>query len=172
MTFYSKLTQELKRQFKTSDILIPDTRAKCVAVAQRIWEGLHGVDDKRGLKDRATKPGLGPSTSTSLKYPRLDSSRDQKDWYHLDHCSRDDQNKEKSRNKSKKDQIIYFSYNKPGHYALSCPDRKGSSDKTTTRAKVQSARQDYSPIASTQASSRAESPQLKSESEDSSDSLN
>jgi hypothetical protein len=36
MTFYSKLTRELKKQFKTSDIPIPETRAKCVAVAQRI----------------------------------------------------------------------------------------------------------------------------------------
>jgi len=33
MTFYSKLTRELKKQFKTSDIPIPETRAKCVAVA-------------------------------------------------------------------------------------------------------------------------------------------
>jgi hypothetical protein len=33
MTFYSKLTKELKRQFKTSNIPIPGTRAKCVAVA-------------------------------------------------------------------------------------------------------------------------------------------
>ena len=36
MTFYSKLTRELKRQFKTSDVRIPETRAECVAVAQRI----------------------------------------------------------------------------------------------------------------------------------------
>ena len=36
MTFYSKLTKELKTQFKTSDIPIPETRAKCVAVAQRV----------------------------------------------------------------------------------------------------------------------------------------
>ena len=36
MTFYSKLTAELKRQFKKSDIAILETRAKCVAVAQRI----------------------------------------------------------------------------------------------------------------------------------------
>jgi hypothetical protein len=36
MTIYSKLTRELKKQFKTSDIPIPETRAKCVAVAQRI----------------------------------------------------------------------------------------------------------------------------------------
>jgi hypothetical protein len=36
MTFYSKLTRELKKQFKTSDIHIPETRAECVAVAQRV----------------------------------------------------------------------------------------------------------------------------------------
>src|SRR6266496_6757807 len=52
MTFYSKLTKELKKQFKTSDIPIPDTRAECVAVAQRIWEGLHGSDEKKGFTDR------------------------------------------------------------------------------------------------------------------------
>ena len=33
MTFYSKLIKELKKQFKTSDILILETRAKCVAIA-------------------------------------------------------------------------------------------------------------------------------------------
>ena len=33
MTFYSKLTRELKRQFKTADILILETQAKCIAVA-------------------------------------------------------------------------------------------------------------------------------------------
>ena len=36
MTFYSKLTKELRKQFKTSDIPIPETRAKCVTVAQRV----------------------------------------------------------------------------------------------------------------------------------------
>ena len=36
MTFYSKLSKELRRQFKTLDILIPNTRAKCVAVAQQV----------------------------------------------------------------------------------------------------------------------------------------
>src|SRR3954451_22933382 len=51
MTFYSKLTKELKKQFKTSDIPIPETRAKCVAVAQRIWEGLYGSDERKGFED-------------------------------------------------------------------------------------------------------------------------
>ena len=33
MTFYSKLMKELKKQFKTLDIPILETRAKCVAIA-------------------------------------------------------------------------------------------------------------------------------------------
>ena len=33
MMFYSKLIKELKKQFKTSDILILKTRAKCIAIA-------------------------------------------------------------------------------------------------------------------------------------------
>ena len=33
MMFYSKLIKELKKQFKTSDIPILETRAKCIAIA-------------------------------------------------------------------------------------------------------------------------------------------
>ena len=33
ITFYSKLIKELKKQFKTSDIPILETRAKCIAIA-------------------------------------------------------------------------------------------------------------------------------------------
>ncbi len=83
MMFYSKLTKELKKQFKTSDIPIPDTRAQCVAVAQRIWEGLHGSDEKRGVTDK-------PDPATGPKYPRIGSERDRKDRYHRDHRVRDD----------------------------------------------------------------------------------
>ena len=52
MTFYSKLSPELKRQFETSDITIPETRAQCVAVAQRVWEGLYGNEKRKGIQDR------------------------------------------------------------------------------------------------------------------------
>jgi hypothetical protein len=171
MTFYSKLSKELKRQFKTSDIPIPDTRAKCVAVAQRIWEGLHGADDRRSFKDQITRPSSGPSTG--LKYPRPDSGPDRRDQYRLDHRSRDDQNKERPRNNLRKDQPTCFSCNKPGHYATSCPDRKRTSEKTGTKARIQSTQQDYSsPIASSQDGSRASTELPQSEPEDSSDSLN
>jgi hypothetical protein len=87
MTFYSKLSKELKRQFKTSDIPILDTRAKCVVVAQRIWEGLHGADDKRGFQDQITRPSSGPSTD---KYPRPKLGLDRRDRYRLDHRSKND----------------------------------------------------------------------------------
>ena len=60
ITFYSKLTKELKKQFKTSDIPIPETRAKYIAIAQRIWEGLYRSDGKRSSKD---------NTTSSSKYP-------------------------------------------------------------------------------------------------------
>ena len=36
MTFYSKLSKELRKQFKTSDIPIPETRAKYITIAQYI----------------------------------------------------------------------------------------------------------------------------------------
>jgi hypothetical protein len=65
MTFYSKLTKELKRQFKTSDIPIPETRAKCVAVAQCIWDRLYRPEERKSLKDES-----------SLKYLCIDSKRD------------------------------------------------------------------------------------------------
>ncbi len=169
MTFYSKLTKELKKQFKTSDVRIPETRAECVAVAQRIWEGLYGSDEKRSFAD---KPGL----STGLKYPCIGSERDRKDCYHRDHRSKDDWNRDRPRNepttsKPGKEPICY-QCNKPGHYATSCPDRK----EPHTKAKIQSIQQEYNPlpVASTQPSSRSgsEEPQALSEPEDSDDSLN
>jgi hypothetical protein len=164
MTFYSKLTRELKKQFKTSDIPIPNTRAKCVAVAQRVWEGLHGSDEKKGLTDKNTPP----------KYPRIGSERDRKDQYHRDHRSKDDRNRDRPRNeltpRKPEKELICYRCNKPGHYATSCPNRKEPKE-----AKVQSVKQEYhpSPAASSQPSrSGSEMPQAFNEPEDSDDSLN
>ena len=100
MMFYSKLTMELKKQFKTSDIPIPDTRAQCVAVAQRIWEGLHGSDERKGLHRSGERNGSTdkPGPATGPKYPRIGSERDRKDRYHRDHRSRDDRNRDRPRN--------------------------------------------------------------------------
>ena len=145
MTFYSKITKELKKQFKTSDIPIPDTRAKCVAVAQRIWEGLHGSEERRGFTDTTT----GSGQVTGPKYPRIGSERDRKDQYHRDHRSRDDRNRDhrprddrdrdRSRNGSTvrkpEKEPICFQCNKPGHYSTSCPDNK----EPYKKAKIQSA---------------------------------
>src|SRR6266487_3085421 len=168
MTFYSKLTRELKKQFKTSDIRILETRAECVAVAQRIWEGLHRSDKKKGFTDRPG-PVLGP------KYPCIGSERDRKDRYYRDHCSRDDWNQDRPRNKpttiKSEKELICYQCNKPGHYATSCLDRKEH-----TKAKVQSVKQEdhLLPMANTQPSScsGSEMPQPMSDLGDSDDSLN
>jgi hypothetical protein len=144
MTFYSKLTRELKKQFKTSDIPIPETRAKCVAVAQRIWDGLHGSDEKKSSESYK-------SSRDDPKYPRIDSKRDRKDHYHLGHRQKDDRNKEKRSTLEK--EVICFKCNKPGHYATNCPDLKESNK----RAKIQSIQKDHSQ-ASSRSSSRSSSP--------------
>ena len=164
MMFYSKLTQELKKQFKTSDIPIPETRAKCVAVAQRIWDGLHGSDEKKSSENyKISREKNDP------KYPRIDSKRDRKDRYHLGHRQKDDWNKEKS---TPEKEVTCFKCNKLGHYATNCPDQKGPDKK----AKIQSIQKDHSQ-ASSQSSSRSSSP-ARSEvpgtpnESDSSDSLN
>ena len=169
MTFYSKLSKELKRQFKTSDIPIPDTRAKCVAVAQRVWEGLYGPSEKRSSKDQITRPSSGSN------YPRPNSGRDRRDQYHLDHRSRDDRNKEKPRNDIRKERPVCFSCNKPGHYATTCPDQnqKGVSTRISTKPKVQAVQQgSSSPTPDIETSSRAgtEQPYVQTEPEDSEDS--
>ena len=133
MTFYSKLTGELKRQFKTSDIPIPETRAKCVAVAQRIQEGLHRSEEKKSLESYQSIRAKDNS-----KYPCTDSKRDQKDRYHLEHQNRDDQNrddqnrddqnrddqnKEKRKSTPEKEPTCFKCY-KPSYYATSCLDLK------------------------------------------------
>jgi hypothetical protein len=181
MTFYSKLTRELKKQFKTADIPIPETRAKCVAVAQRIWEGLHGPDERRGFENYKNperslkKKDLREKDDSGPKYPSTDSRRGRKDRYRLERRQKDDRNKEKRRSTPEKE-VICFKCNKPGHYAPNCPDLKEAK-----KAKIQSTRKDRSQASSRSSSrssspsssqSNSETPKVLTDDSDSSDSLN
>ena len=134
MMFYSKLMKELKKQFKTFDIPIPETRAKCMAIAQCIQDGLHRLEERKSSESyKSSREKDDP------KYPYIDSKRDRKDHYHLGHCKKDDQNKEKRKSTPKRE-ITYFKCNKLGHYTTSCLDLKGSNKK----AKIQSTQKDHS----------------------------
>jgi hypothetical protein len=170
MTFYSKLSRELKRQFKTANISIPNTRAQCVAVAQRVWEGLSGPEKKPTL-DRKEDSSLIPR-------PRFGSSRDRKDQYNLSHRKTEYQGernqdgpRKEATQKPEQKELICYNCNKPGHYANKCPNQQEPDKK----AKIQSTTQEYDlPATSQQPSydSSAEQPRAQSESEDSGDSLN
>src|SRR5436190_14962667 len=93
MTFYSKLTKELKRQFKTADIPIPETRAKCVPVAQHIWEGLHGSDERKGFESYKSTENYKDSehrkSSKEKDYKDLREKDDSRSKYPLTGSRRD-----------------------------------------------------------------------------------
>jgi hypothetical protein len=140
MAFYSKLTRELKRQFKTSDIAIPETRAQCVAVAQRVWEGLYGSEGRRSQRDTKSYDRTNASTdiSTSSKYPRPDSRRDRKDRYRTSHRREERTSSEKPR--GSQPNITCYNCQEPGHYATSCPKRREHKERRS-EAKIQSVQQ-------------------------------
>lgn len=161
LAFYSKLTNELKNQFKTSDIKIPESRSECVSTAQRVWEGLHGKDlrfknrntrDPRSTNDKDFKHHRNRSSASHYDHQgrsnsrhRHESRRDRKDRYHLNHRRDDDRNKGKERsreaggsNKRGTDQILCYNCNKPGHLQYECPEPKKSKD--DRHLKIQSTR--------------------------------
>ena len=79
--FYSKLTKELKKQFKTSNISILNTRTQYITIAQYIQKGLYRTDNRKGLQRSNKKKGFvdKPNPTIGLKYPYINSKRDCKD---------------------------------------------------------------------------------------------
>ncbi len=131
MMFYSKLTKELKKQFKTSDIPIPETRAKCVAIAQHVQESLCRLKEKKSFE---SYKGSREKDKCSSKYLQTDSRRDWKDRYYLGYYYKNNQNKEKTRPTSEKKQLVCYKCNKLGYYTTSCSNQK----ELTKKAKIQS----------------------------------
>ena len=116
MNFYSKLSRELKTQFKTSDKAIPNTRTQCVATAQRIWEGMH------------------EHQNTSSKYPRPDSKRDRTDRYHTSH--RREERYSSAKPREGQPSVTCYNCQEQGHYSTSCPKKKENKERRS-EAKIQ-----------------------------------
>jgi hypothetical protein len=165
MMFYSKLSRELKRQFKTSDIPIPETRAECVAVAQRVWEGLYGSNAYK-----ANKEPVKPSSGSNRLY-RSESDRNRRDQHRSEHRSRGEHGKDKPKSDIRREQPTCFNCNKPGHYATACPEKKkGYPDK---KARIQALQKDCSsPNSSRNGSEQPPSQTEPEDNNDSDDSLN
>jgi hypothetical protein len=144
MTLYSKLSRDLRKQFQKANIPIPETRAKCVAVAQRIWEGLNTYDQPRfpRVKDDSYSQTKDPkpkdSSDQQSKYPRPDSRRGRINQYRRDH--------RKESNSSS--QVTCFKCKEEGHYATTCPnenDPKGPKIQSTLEHQPESQSPSRSP---------------------------
>ena len=151
MNFYSKLSRELKTQFKTSDKTIPNTRTQCVATAQRIWEGMY------------------EHQNTGSKYPRPDSRRDRTDRYHMSH--RQEERHSSAKPRENQPSVTCYNCQEQGHYSTSCPKKKEHKERRS-EAKIQSVQQKEasgsptpsSRIGSEEPTARALSPDSGSES--------
>ena len=186
IAFYSKLTKELKRQFKTSDIAIPETRAQCVAVAQRVWEGLYPNEGRRNIQEyknpdrearnqRLDDMNRPRNASESTRYPRPDSRRDRTGRYRISHRKDEQQNDNR---KERQPEGVCFNCQQPGHYSASCPKRKDQKEQRH-EAKIQSAQrrqhleaseqpsESHSPERSPSPRTSSEEPRILSDSDDS-----
>ncbi|KAK9241558.1 hypothetical protein V1506DRAFT_550373 [Lipomyces tetrasporus] len=133
LAFYSKLTDELKKQFKAADIKIPETRSECVAVAQRVWEGLHNEDKKMKESRHTSRRFYSKDFSSKNKedyknrhgHKGLYRRDSQKDWHYSSHRPDNHRNEDKEKQKTSN---LCFKCGKSGHFAPNCPEKQNTKE--------------------------------------------
>ena len=88
-----------------------------MAIVQRVQEELYGSNAYKANKE-PVKP------SSNRPYSRPEADRNRKDYYRSEHRSREEQSRDKPKNNIKKEQFIFFNYNKLEYYITAYPDKK------------------------------------------------
>ena len=178
LAFFSKLSTELKTQFKTAHVKVPKSRAKCVVAAQEIWEGLHPEyqktkeyeqrirfmgDSKADNKDQNDKNDKGwKRHHTRGNSQAHESKRQRKDKFNLHHrknsASKEDKDQGKKQwdrktHEERKEKDLCYNCGKRGHYSNNCPEKNQSKGSSSKVQQVRFKERSTSPEVKTQDSS-------------------
>ncbi|KAK9364315.1 hypothetical protein V1509DRAFT_555045, partial [Lipomyces kononenkoae] len=121
-------------QFKSADITIPESRSECVAVAQRVWEGLNA--DKKTTEYRQTNRRPYSKEKRNFNYRQAykgvygrDSRGPHRDWHRTSYRQDNDGGEDNEKSRTQKTQETRDHQNrcykcgKSGHFAPNCPEK-------------------------------------------------